>query len=207
MRRTCLAIALLVLLPPLAGRGVQAGDEARPPGMTEKQVRVLRSKLRSRAVEWWIRRKKLAMVCPQCRGTGKVRWRRRRRRVLVDCPKCDGHKIYVSKDEYRRCFYDMRSPAYRLQEGIQARATQEFKEARNGNPFPTILEHYAIKDAKVVDATHGIVWVEQNKDSVARPQAWILGKEARKPATWYFYDAVADGPWPTEEKEAAGTPP
>lgn len=209
MRLTRLALAALVLLvlAPAPDRVAVAEEEPLPPGMTEDQVRVLRGKLRSRASEWWRYRKKLAMRCPQCKGVGQVRWRRGRRRVLVDCPKCDGHKMHVDKDVYRRCFYDMRSPAFRLQEGVRARVTQEYLKAKQGQPFPVVIKRYVLKKIEIVDATHGIVWIEKNKDSVARPQEWIQAEEVGKSAKWYLYDPEADGAWAGIEEPAREADP
>ena len=51
--------------------------------------------------------------------------------------------MFVDKDEYRRCYYDMRSPAFRLQEGVQDRVTKEFVAAKEGRPFPVILQRYS----------------------------------------------------------------
>ena len=190
-------LALLLLAAPLATRAGE--DECLPPGMTEEAVRKARIKLRKRAAAWWRYRKRLAMRCPQCKGAGKVPWRRGRRRVIVDCPKCDGHKMYVAKDEFRRCFYDMRSPAFRRQEGVQDKVTAEFVAAREGRPRPVVLQRYKIEKIEIVDATHGIVWVERNKEDVARPQEWIVAEEPGEKPTWYLYDAGADGPWPSDE--------
>ncbi|MHC5011001.1 MAG: hypothetical protein ACYTG6_08640, partial [Planctomycetota bacterium] len=103
-------------------------------------------------------------------------------------------------------FYEARSPDFRRQEGIRARVTQEFVAAREGRPFPTIIEQYAIEDIELADATHGIVHVERNRDSVTRPQQWILAKESGKPAEWYLYDAGADGPWPAPPRPPEETP-
>lgn len=62
--RTVLLVLVLTLLAPLALRTVHAEDDPLPPGMTEDQVRVLKSKLRKRSAEWWRYRKKLAQRCP-----------------------------------------------------------------------------------------------------------------------------------------------
>jgi len=201
MRLVCLAlVALFVAATPL--RTIRAEEEQIPPGMTESHFKSLRGKLRKRSAEWWRYRKKLAQRCPQCKGAGKVRWRRRRRIELVDCPKCDGFKMHVDKDVYRRLFYDMRSPEFRMQEDIRAKVTAEFVQAKEGKPFPVVLKRYAVKKIEVVDATHGIVYVERNKDSVARPQQWVWSEEPGKSATWFLYDVEADGAWPSAE-----TPP
>lgn len=204
MRLTCLGFVAfaLLLLSPVSGPGVLADDEHQPGGMTDAEASRLCGKLRSRAAGWWGHRKRLSMVCPQCKGAGKVRWKRGRRRVLVDCPKCDGNGIRVDRDEYRYCFYDMRSPAFRFQEGIRARVAQEYVSAQGGKPFPTIIKRYAIKKTELLDRTHGIVHVERNKDSVARPQRWIWAKDDRKSATWYLYDSEADGSWSTDGERA-----
>jgi hypothetical protein len=206
-RRPHLLALLLFVLLAAPTRFARAEDDPLPPGMSEDEVRVLRTKLRRRAAEWWRYRKTLAMRCPQCKGAGKVRWRQGRRRVIVDCPKCDGHKMFVDKDEYRRCFYDMRSPAFRMQEGIQNRVTKEFVAAKEGRPFPQILDRYKLEKIEIVDASHGLVWVEKNKESVARPQEWVWSEEVGKSTTWFLYDAQADGPWPSAEACEPAPPP
>ena len=133
-------------------------------------------------------------------------WRVRRRIQLVDCPKCDGFKMHVDKDVYRRLFYDMRSPEFRMQEEIRAKVTAEYVKAKEGHPFPVVIKRYKVAKIEVVDATHGIVYVEKNKDSVARPQEWVWSKEPGKSSTWFLYDAQADGAWPSPE-DVAPEPP
>jgi len=107
--------------------------------------------------------------------------------------------MYIDKSDFRHCFYELRSPAFRMQEDARARVTEEFVAAQAGNPVPVIIKSYSLKQMEIVDATHGIAYIKKNGDSVARPQRWILAKEGRKPATWFFYESVADGPWPGEE--------
>ncbi|MHC5011548.1 MAG: hypothetical protein ACYTG6_11465, partial [Planctomycetota bacterium] len=121
LTRSGLVLFSLLFLAPVSSGPVLADEEAEAGALSEAEARRLRTKLRSRASEWWRRRKRMVDVCSQCKGNGQVRWRRGRRRVLVDCPKCEGHKIHVDRDLYRYCFYEARSPDFRRQEGIRAR--------------------------------------------------------------------------------------
>ena len=205
-RALAFASAVLLIASALGLRSACGDEEVARSGLDEAEITRLKGKVRSRAAAWWRYRKPMATICPQCKGNGKVRWRQGRRRVLVDCPKCDGHKRYIDKDDYRHCYYDLRSPAFRLQEGVQARVTEAFIAAREGNPAPVIVTSYSIQDIEIVDTEHAIVHVEQNGDSVARPQRWVLAEEGRKPATWFFYDPAADGPWPGEGGPAVTGP-
>ncbi len=193
-RFLALLLALLALSP--GWQRVSADEDRLSSGLDEAVEKRLRGKLRSRAAGWWRHRKRMVMVCPQCKGRGSVPWRRGRQRTMVKCPKCEGNKIFVDKDPYRHCFYDMRSPAFRLQPGIQDRVTKEFVAARDGHPFPARLLRYATKDIDIIDATHGIVHVERNKEGIARPQRWVWAEEGGKSPTWYLWDEEADGPWP-----------
>jgi hypothetical protein len=59
----------------------------------------------------------------------------------VKCPKCDGHKRYVDADRWRLLYYEMRSPDFRLQEGIRDRLEDEFRKVR-ATDWPTIIKNW-----------------------------------------------------------------
>ncbi len=199
LRALAIPVVLLLVVGILGPRPTRAEEDPVTDGLDARERKRLQGSLRSRAATWWRCRKPMAKICPQCKGSGKVRWRRGRRRTIVDCPKCDGHKLYVDKADFRRCYYDLRSPGFRSREDSQQLATDEFVAARSGHARPEIIKSYSLKEVVLLDPSHGLIYVKKNRDSVARPQRWILAKERRKPATWFFYDARADGPWPGED--------
>lgn len=166
---------------------------------SERELKSRKAKLRPRASEWWRTRKRLVFVCPQCKGQGKVRAGRRR---IVDCPKCDGNRKVVDAKRYRKLYYDMRSPAFRKQEGIQDRLTREYESARTGSPFPESITKYHIDEVELVGERHGLVHVEENREEVARPQRWVWAEDEKGRCTWCLWDEAADGPW---AKEPTGT--
>lgn len=168
---------------------------------SEAELGRRKAKLRPRASEWWRTRKRLVFVCPQCKGQGKVRYRRRR---VVDCPKCDGNRKVVDAKRYRKLFYDMRSPAFRSREGIQDRLTREYESARTGSPWPEEITKYHIDEVELVGERHGLVYVERNREDVAKPQRWVWAEDEKGRCHWCLWDEAADGPWARQSGSAAG---
>ena len=208
-RFALLSFALLVLgvAPALRVRAEEAPSEEAPPeeGLSDAEVRQLTKELKVRAKNWWNHRRRMAIDCPECKGTGKVRWGGSRSGPLVACAECNATKIFVDEKEFLACEHEMRTPTFRLQEDVLGILAEELVLARKGRPSPDVVKRYAIKEIELVDDVHAIVHVKKDRDSVARPQRWVRAREAGEDPDWYLYDPV-DGPWPGEEKPAAGTP-
>lgn len=201
------AVLVLLLLGAVGHPDLRAEDVAEPPGLSEADARRMKKEIRARVKEWWRHRKRLAVPCPECKGSGKVRWKGGRSGPLVACPKCDARKTYVDEEEYRRCFFEMLTPAFRLQKEIEDRLDREYEAACRGKPFPVVVKRYTLKEIELVDASHAFAYVERNRESVARPQRWILAKEPGEEPTWFVFDAAADGPWPGAVDPEGGTAP
>lgn len=183
MRSTPLLILMAVLAAPVA-----RGEPPAPAAATDVTARL--KALRSRAEAWWAQRRKLGVVCYQCRGTGQVLYRR----AMHTCPKCDGRKRLAPAEVYREIWYEARSPAFRAREGTRERLEAEYKAAlRSGVPevFQVRIERH-----EMVDDVHGVVYVAENKDATARPQRWIWAEEVGRQAGWWLWDEGADGGWP-----------
>lgn len=189
-----------------SGLDALAEEEKPEEGLPPAEVKQLTKKLKARAKSWWSHRKRVATPCRECKGTGKVRWGGGRSGPLVACPKCGATKIYVDEKEFLYCEYEMRTPTFRLQEGVLEILAEELALARRGRPFPDIVKRYSIKAVELVDGAHGIVHVKKNKESVARPQHWVRAREAGEDPDWYVYDKTVDGAWPGEEEPEPETP-
>lgn len=202
------AVGVVLISLALLGGDRSAGAEgpaSTPPGPPAVDLAARTRALEERAKAWWSDRRKLVGSCPQCIGSGKVRWRRQ----WMDCPKCDGRKRYVPPDVYRRLFYEVRSPAFRLMDGIRDKVEAAYKEA-NGSAWPMDVNRFRIERVVLVDPTRGEAWVAENDDTTARPQRWIWAEEKGK-GSWWLWDEGADGAWPSAASaapaaEAAGAP-
>jgi hypothetical protein len=198
MRSRWLATSLVVLAA--LCRPATGEDAPKPKPAPEEAARLKR--LKARAETWWNARKGLVKTCDRCGGVGRIRWGRQ----IRECPECDGRKRKVPADVYRKLYYDMRSPAFRLQDGIQARVEDEYKVA-NGGQWPMDVDRFKITEQSLVDATHGVVLVIENKDTVARPQRWVWADEKEDKGEWWLWDETADGPWPAQKAEAISLAP
>lgn len=192
LQRSMTAILAAVLVSALSM--VAAEGPASAPAGVDLAARA--RSLRSTADAWWAQRRKLGVVCFQCRGTGQVLYKR----AVHTCPKCDGRKRVVPADVYRTIWYEMRSPAFRAQEGVRQRMEQEYKQALSDG-VPEVFQS-KVERHELVDATHGLVHVTENKDTTARPQRWIWAEEPGKKPGWWLWDAGADGEWPEPEQVA-----
>lgn len=202
-------LALLLVgavAPPSAPADEGQADEqpADPSGLDDAEAKRRLGILRKRAAEYWRERKKLVVRCPECKGQGKVRMGRTG--PFLACPTCNARKVYVEEEPWRACFYDMRTRAFRLQEKILDRVMQALGAARKGKSTPEQVTKYSIKGDELVDATHALVFVEQNKENVARPQRWIWTEDVGEDPTWFVYEAEVDGPWPGEEAKEEPPP-
>lgn len=196
-RRTLLLAFLLLgsVSPPAALADEEPAEEKG--GLDEAETKRRLGFLKKRAAEWWRDRKRMVDRCPECKGQGKVRMGRSG--PLLACPTCGARKVYIEEDEWRACFYDMRTPAFRLQEKILDRLMAALEAARKGRNAPEQVKKYSIKGVELVDDQHALVHVEKNRENVARPQRWIWDSDVGEDPTWFLYESEVDGPWPGEE--------
>jgi hypothetical protein len=200
------AAAIFFLLAAAGPAPAGAGEEG--DRLTEKEYRMRRSKLRTMAGRWITHRKRFPSRCPLCRGRGKIVSRKGMRKVLITCTQCDGHRAWLSTKDYRKAYYDMRSPAFREMPGVQDQLNRQYKTASAGNPWPTKIDRYRIREWEMVDATHGIVWFLYNASRSPTATYWIWipkGTGDLKRGRWCLYDSRGDGAWPSGEGEGAPT--
>ncbi|MHC4789442.1 MAG: DnaJ-like cysteine-rich domain-containing protein [Planctomycetota bacterium] len=178
--------------------------------LTEAGRRWRIARLKSRATEWLSARRKLVGTCPRCTGRGfvyeTVFQGGKSHRVRATCPRCRGRQQVASSKRYRQLFYEMRTPAYRLQPGVKEQLEREYRKADEGNPWPERLVAFMIRKVELADDTHGIVWFTADKDKTWRPMYWIWAKERNRSPKWFVHDEVADGAWPVAKTKEPVSP-
>jgi len=191
----CVATVAFLLLV-----GIAYGEE--PVSVEEMSKR--RSALRAAAGKYITHRQRFPSRCPACRGTGKQARRKGRSIVRVECKQCVGQGTWLSKDDYREVYYDMRTPAFRMLPGIKDVLGKQYDQARRGHPWPSLIRRYRIAEWELVDPTHGIAWFQFNGSKVPTATYWIFAPdEDGRRSEWFLYDARGDGPWPSIDENAA----
>lgn len=191
-----LLVAGLFLVPALV--------EARDPPLDEKARKKRLSKLRSAGGKWITHRKRFPSRCPQCKGAGKITSQKGMRKIRIKCPQCDGNRAWVSRKDYKKIYYDMRSPAFRMAPDIQDRLNDQYRLAKAGKPWPTMIKRYRIRKWEMVGDRHGIVWFLYNASRTPTATYWVWvpkGTHGSKRDEWCVYDSRYDGPWPQDEDE------
>lgn len=175
---------------------------APPDPFAEPDPVALVKSLRKRADQWWTARQRAAVKCTLCAGSGRVLYRG----SVQQCWRCrGGGKLYV-KDNWKLLLYDMRSPAFRALPDSRERASEEYLTLDDGRG-PRLITSYKIHRIQLVDLTHGVAWVIDNKDTVARPYNWIWSKDpTTEKADWWVYEPRIDGDWPQAREVRADKP-
>lgn len=204
--RTLLCLGLLaatVSITLWATPSIVHSDESKA---QEKLIKKRRARLRTRAVKWLGERKRLVGKCTRCKGQGyivKLEIGAGGGRYAVDCPTCEKRKKAVYSSTYLKLFYEMYSPAFRAMRGIKDELTNAYKLANHGDPWPEDLNRYRIRKHELVDAEHGVVWTEWNRDKTPKPMKWIWATEfGKKRGNWFVYSEASDGAWPLPEQDS-----
>ncbi len=191
-RRVIAALPLLLVV-------VHAGDE-----LTEAARRERTSRLRSQAATWYASRKSLVSKCTRCEGVGKVNdvtfVNGRAFGESITCPTCQGRCKVVLENHYRKVFFELMTPRYRLEFGGEREIEKGFEAASEGSAWPASLDGWIIDRVQLADATHGVVWAKLNGEKTATPMRWIWTDESNGKPKWFVYNDV-DGPWPGGWKE------
>lgn len=204
--REVVALGILVAASDLAA--ALDAPPTKPAAAPTAEQRALADKLRTRVTEWCNARKQLSQaVCDTCRGWGQVQEKMGR---IVTCPTCDGRKVAIRRAAFRKVAYEMKSPAWRSQDRARELAGEAYDAANRSSTASGFLRSFRIDRVELVGAEHGIAWVFEGTDTVARESRWVLSIEpSTKTAAWFIYDASVDGPWPPDAPppSAEETPP
>ncbi len=205
MRRGVGSLPLLVLLAALSGRA--AGADPAPAADARRTA-----SLKTRAREWCDVRKRVVHRCATCNGLGKLTKTRGGSANAApeeDCPDCVlGAR--VNPEDARKAWFDVHTPAWRANPE-NAAAFETSLAAARADPAPHLLRDAVVRDARLRGARCGDVMIsETGADGGPNPKvyAWVLGQERPGgPASWFLYDATADGDCDEPLPEPSPPPP
>jgi hypothetical protein len=158
-----------------------------------------RADLRTAAGRWVTHRMRFPSRCPVCQGAGGIPGRQNGRPAMVTCVQCKGKRAWISPDDYRAVYYELKSGAFQALPDIKPTLEAQYKEASQGRPWPKRFKRYRVREWQLLDDTHGVVWFVFDQERAPTATYWIFAPGAKGKPEWCSYDSRADGAWPGAE--------
>jgi hypothetical protein len=232
LRRDGTGLAVAALLALLAGGApANAGDDPAPPPVpapssapppvakpkpevpSPEDKKRLES-LRDRAKKWCEIRTRIVTKCPTCGGDGKVtkEGSRAGRLVLltVPCNACvRGGRVDTRKA--REAWFDFYTPAWRAEQA-NVESAQQWIDTLPKEPAKGLLRKYSIASAELAGPVHGIVRVQETRETeqiqpTTYRWVWAEDPKTKTPTWWLWHES--DGPFaePPPAPPDVETPP